>query len=223
VPERRKKITLNHALTFFERLDPIYGDLAQMQFYTAGRVGEVSQLQWANIDLTNKRMLIKHSCIWCATKKTFLELKPFPKNKEALAVYITDEIEKLLRSRLAFKIKGNDYVFHVDGRPLNYGTIQVNYKKAQTRGDLPYSGTHILRHGMATLARKVGGGLDAVIAMTGHKDLKLADHYSKLTNDIHKETSLKVMAHIKKIRESSIENSLTTSNVLNFQDYSNIN
>jgi integrase len=203
VPDRRKKITLDHAITFFEHLEPIYSDLAQMQFYTAGRVGEVSGLQWSNIDLANKRMLIKHSCIWCMTKKTFIELKPFPKNKEARAVYITDEINEVLNSRLAFKQKGNDYVFHIDGRPLNYGTIQVNYKKAQTRGNLPYSGTHILRHGMAVLARRVGGGLDAVIAMTGHKDIKLADHYSKCDEEDQKDVSLKIMQYIRDQKKSN--------------------
>ena len=56
--------------------------------------------------------------------------------------------------------------------------------------------THILRHGMAKLARKVGGGLDAVIAMTGHKDLKLADHYSKLDSEYKKEVSEKIMEYI---------------------------
>lgn len=88
-------------------------------------------------------------------------------------------------------------MFHVGGKPLNYGTIQLNYRKAQRKGKLPYSGTHILRHGMATLARKVGGGLDAVIAMTGHKDIKLADHYSKCDEEDQKDVSLKVMRYIK--------------------------
>ena len=51
---------------------------------------------------------------------------------------------------------------------------------------------------MATLARRVGGmGLDSVIAMTGHKDLKLADHYSKLDGEVQKETSLKIVEHIR--------------------------
>lgn len=81
----------------------------------------------------------------------------------------------------------------MNGRPLNYCTIQVNYKKAIKKADLPYSGTHILRHGMATLARKVGGGLDAVVAMTGHKDYKLADHYSKLDSEYQRELSEKIM------------------------------
>jgi hypothetical protein len=50
---------------------------------------------------------------------------------------------------------------------------------------------------MATLAQKVGGGLDAVIAMTGHKDFKLADHYSKLDSDYQREISEKIMEEIR--------------------------
>lgn len=197
-PDKRKKITLEHALIFFHYLKPLYRNLAKMQFFTAGRVGEVAGLQWSNIDLDNRRLLIKHSCIWDMTHKTFVELKQFPKNKEPRAVYITDEIKEVLKERLAFKAKDCDYVFHVEGSPLNYGTIQLNYREAQRKGKLPYSGTHILRHGMATLARKVGGGLDAVIAMTGHKDIKLADHYSKCDENDQKEISVKIMEYIKK-------------------------
>jgi len=197
VPDKRKKITLEHVLIFFHHLSPVYKELAKVQFFTAGRVGEISGLQWSNIDMHNKRMLIKDSCIWDMTNKTFIELKPFPKNKEARSAYLTDELLEVLKIRHALRIEGCDFVFHVDGRPLNYGTIQINYRKAQKKGKLPYSGTHILRHGMATLARKVGGGLDAVIAMTGHKDIKLADHYSKCDEEDQKDVSLKVMDYIK--------------------------
>jgi integrase len=197
LPDKKKQIDLKHAFIFFEHLRPLYSDLAMMQFYTAGRVGEVSGMQWGNIDFDNKRMLIKHTCIWDQSSKMFSELKPFPKNRESRPVYLTDEILAILKRRSAFRIEGNDFVFHVEGKPLNYGTIQINYRTAQRRGKLPYSGTHILRHGMAKLARKVGGGLDAVIAMTGHKDIKLADHYSKCNEDDQKEFSQKIMRHIK--------------------------
>jgi len=81
--------------------------------------------------------------------------------------------------------------------PLNYCTIQINYRAAQRKSGVPFTGTHILRHGMAKLARKVGGGLDAVLAMTGHKDLKLADHYSKSNEDDQKEFSEKIMKYIR--------------------------
>jgi len=200
LPDKKKSIALDDAFLFFDYLQPLYKELAMMQFYTAGRVGEVSGIQWTNIDLKNRRMLIKHTCIWDMSNKTFIELKPFPKNKEARVCYITDEIMQILKRRESFKIDGNNFVFHVEGMPLNYCTIQINYKGAQRKSGLPYSGTHILRHGMSKLARKVGGGLDAVMAMTGHKDIKLADHYSKCTEDDQKEVSKKIMDHIQKRR-----------------------
>lgn len=148
------------------------------------------------------------------TNKTFIEFKPFPKNKESRPVYITDEILVLLKRRLAFRISGNDFVFHVEGAPLDYGTIQLNYREAQRKGNLPYSGTYILRHGMAKLARKVGGGLDAVIAMTGYKDLKLADHYSTCNEDDQKEFSEKIMDHIRQERVQNQEELQTFENVV---------
>jgi integrase len=169
-----------------------------MQFFTAGRIGEVAGIQWKNVDLKNRRLLIKETCIWDMANKMFIELKPFPKNRETRAVFITDEIMEVLKHREAFKISGNDFVFHVEGHPLNYCTIQINYRGAQRKSGVPYTGTHILRHGMAKLARQVGGGLDAVLAMTGHKDLKLADHYSKCTEDDQKSFSEMIMKHIRK-------------------------
>jgi integrase len=221
-PDKKKQISLEDAYIFFEYLKPLYKQIAMLQFYCAARIGEIAGLQWSNIDLKNRRMLIKHSSIFHPVNKTFLELKAFPKNKEPRPVYITDEILEILKRKKKFQIKGNNFVFHVEGSPLNYGTIQINYREAQRKGKLPYSGTHILRHGMATLARKIGGGLDAVIAMTGHKDIKLADHFSKLTNEVQKETSLKVMDHIKNFKLNQTESFDGDSNVISLRDYSNL-
>lgn len=197
LPDKKKQIELEDAFKFFKYLKGPYNDLAMLQFFTAGRVGEIAGLQWKNIDLHNRRMLIKETCIWDQTNKTFKELKAFPKNREPRAVYITEEIFEILKRRDYDRIKDNDFVFHINGAPLNYGTIQVNYRRGQKDAQIPYTGTHILRHGMAKLARKIGGGLDAVIAMTGHKDLKLADHYSKSNEQDQKEFSERIMKHIR--------------------------
>lgn len=145
-----------------------------------------------------------------------MNLKNFPKNREPRPAYITREIAEILERRAAFRLPGNDFVFHVDGRPLNYGTIQVNYREAQRKSKIPNTGTHILRHGMAKLARKVGGGLDAVVAMTGHKDLKLANHYSKCDEDDQREISEKIMEYI---RLSKLETSHSFGNVVSLHDY----
>ena len=72
--------------------------------------------------MQNRRMLIKHSSIFHPVNKTYLELKPFPKNKESRPVFITDEIMDILKRREVFLIDGNDFFFHVEGAPLNYGT-----------------------------------------------------------------------------------------------------
>lgn len=216
LPDKRKQINLQDALLFFEELKPLYKDLALLQFYCAGRIGEIAGLQWSCVNLNQKRMVIKHTCNWCMTAKTFISLKNFPKNKEPRPVYITREIAEILQRREAFRLPGNDFVFHVNGKPLNYATIQLNYRQAQRKSKIPYSGTHILRHGMAKLARKVGGGLDAVVAMTGHKDLKLANHYSKCDEDDQREISEKIMEFI---RLSKLETSHDCSNVISFVEF----
>ena len=38
-----------------------------------------------------------------------------------------------------------------------------------------------------------------MVAMTGHKDLKLAAHYSKIDGEVQKETSLKILEHINQL------------------------
>ena len=204
-----KQITLDDALKFFNYLKPMYRDLAMVQYFTASRIGEVAGIQIKNIDLDSRRLIIKETCYWDATSKLFVALNPHPKNKEPRVVFITKELEEIIRRRLALKIKGCDFLFHVGGSPLNYGTIQANYREAQRKARLPYSGTHILRHGMAALARKVGGGLDAVIAMTGHKDFKLADHYSKMGEEVQKDVSEKIMQVIRDKQAPSFENVIT--------------
>lgn len=72
---------------------------------------------------------------------------------------------------------------------------------------------------MAKLARSVGGGLDAVIAMTGHKDLKLADHYSKCDEDDQKHFSEKVMEHIRKTIQKDGSTQASFENVISLKGF----
>lgn len=205
-PIKDKAITLDAALQFFEHLKPLYRDLALFQFYTASRIGEVAGLQWLRIDFENRRITVMETCRWDMTTKTFIELNETPKNKEPRPIYMTAELEEILKRQLPFKVKNSDFVFHTEGKPLNYGTIQLNFREGQRKSKVPYRGTHILRHGMAKLARQVGGGLDAVVAMTGHRDYKLADHYSKLDLEYQKEISEKIMIKVRNKKAPQADN-----------------
>lgn len=71
---------------------------------------------------------------------------------------------------------------------------------------------------MAKLARQVGGGMDAVLAMTGHKDLKLADHYSKSTKDNQKNFSEMIMGHIRKELKKGLGDKASFNNVIRLRN-----
>lgn len=212
--KKNLKITVEDAFRFFSALRPLYRDLAMTQFYCAGRIGEIAGIQIKNIDLERRTLTIKETCSWCMTKKTYLGLNPFPKNKEPRIVYLTDELLEIVNRRIHQRWPSCDFLFHVGGKPLNYGTIQVNFRGAQRKTGIKYSGTHCLRHGMATLARQVCGTLDAVKSVTGHKTDKLAAHYSEVAEDFNKETTIKIMEHIKAERQKA--NAQEFENVVQF-------
>lgn len=182
------------AFKLFSALPEVYRDLAMTQFYCAGRIGEVSGIQIINIYFDQR------SHYWTDNNKVFSYLKPFPKNRDTRRVFMHSALKEIVDRRLKMRFPGCDYLFHIEVKPLNYCTIQSNYRMAQVMTGIPFSGAHCLRHGMATLARKVGGmGLDSVVAMTGHKDLKLAAHYSKIDGEVQKDTSLKILDHIQRL------------------------
>ena len=68
------------------------------------------------------------------------------------------------------------------------------------------------------VAGQVGGGLDAVLAMTGHKDLKLADHYSKSTEDDQKNFSEMIMKHIRKELKKNSDEPTDFGNVIRLKN-----
>lgn len=215
IPIKDKGISLDAALKFFQFLKPPYRDLALFQYFTASRISEVAGLQWSRIDFKNRKIVVMETVHWDMKTKMFKKLNPHPKNKTPRFVYMTEDLAEILKRQFANKLEDSDFVFHASGAPLNYCTIQVNYRSAQRMANIPFRGTHILRHGMAKLARQIGGGLDAVIAMTGHKDYKLADHYSKLDEDFQKSLSIDIMNHIRQKSNPSPDQ----ENVISISDF----
>ena len=124
LPLRHKKIPPEEAVKFFYVLPELYRDLVMMQYLVAGRIGEVTGIQIKNIDLENQILTIKETCIWCNASKSFVELKSFPKNKDIRQCHITSLMLGIIKRRLKLKAKGCNFLFHVDGKPLNYCTIQ---------------------------------------------------------------------------------------------------
>ena len=201
-PTLNKKITPEDVFKFIRLMPPLYRDLALFQYFTACRIGEAAGIQIKNIDLEARELVIKDCCVWNKGKK-FHHLKPYPKNKHPRYCHISGLLKEVIERRLAECAPNCDYLFHKDGKPLGYRWIQHAYVKAQKEAGVAQRSTHVLRHGMATLARKLTRSLDATMAMTGHKDMKMADHYSEIGQEVQKETTLKIETHLKQLLNES--------------------
>lgn len=97
------------------------------QFYCAGRIGEIDEIQLKNIYIDQEFILIKDSVVRSDVNKTFSYLKDFPKNRDTRRVYIHPILKEIIERRIKLMSPGCDYLFHIEGKPLNYNTIQSNY------------------------------------------------------------------------------------------------
>ncbi len=191
VPKRKKKMRRHELISFFEELekdDIFWRDLAEVQFYFSGRVQEVAGLQWESVDFVDGIIEIENVAVW-GPQKSFQYIKDCPKNGEDRNVFMTSRLFAILKRRFeerkASKVEdmrtGNkvscDFVFHLDGQPLNYRTIHYRYNKALRNAGLghKFSSTHILRHSMANLVRE-RMGIEHAQAVGGWKTRELVEH-----------------------------------------------
>lgn len=200
----QKKMKPNEIMMFFDALEGIWRDFAMTQFYLAGRVQEVAGLQTTSVNLDERSILIKDVVVWNRNKK-FVELKNVTKNGDIRYVYMNNILENCLLRRLKNLYPDCLYLFHIDGKPLEYRSIQYQYNKALKKcGFYPrLSSTHIMRHSMGTITRMVTGNLDAAQAVTGHKDIRMVQHYASLPSQANKDAVNQVENFFKKLEQVS--------------------
>ncbi len=104
-----------------------------------------------------------------------------PKNGEERVVYMHESLEKLVRS---ITPSNEGCLFHNKNKLLTYSYINNCYARTFKKMGIfdQVSGTHTLRYTAASMIRNLAG-LDAVMAVTGHKDMRMAQHYGKLDVD----------------------------------------
>lgn len=194
----KQKLTAEEFIKFFDALDPFYRDVALVQSRIAGRIGEVAGLQFSSVDFHNRSLLVKDVVVY-GRKKEFIELKSNPKSGDIRSCFITDDLMEVLKRRQVLKHHNNDYVFHINGEPLKYRSVQHSYDYALKKVGLIHktSGTHMIRHFTATLTRLVCGNLDAVQSVTGHKSMKLVEHYGALSSTLQSDSISKVESFLK--------------------------
>ena len=185
VPTRNKKMRPQELIAFFNELPLFWRDFAETQFYLGARVSEVAGLKTDSINLAEKEVRIQYVVVWLRNKKVEY-IKEAPKNNEVSYASMNSRLEEIIRRRM--DQASNDFLFHDEGKPLGYRIIQYQYNKALKRAGLShkYSSTHIMRHSMGTITRRVTGSIDMAQAVTRHKDAKMAQHYADLPSEANK-------------------------------------
>jgi integrase len=180
VPIRHRDCKPEELMRFATLMPTPYKELALLQYHFGSRISEVVGLKWDRVNFNNGLIEIRETARF--KNKQFVGVNPFPKNKSPYTIPMNESMKEILHTLHRLRRTESPFVFHTDGRPINYSTLLSRFRRAQIKAGIEARATHVLRMGRAKSARRLGG-LDAVIAVTNHKDHKMADHYSKLDQE----------------------------------------
>lgn len=160
--------------------------LATVQYYQALRVSEVAALYWEDV-LWNQeiplesRLAVQRSVIFAKKKGESSIIQSGFKNSEAndgmKEQPIFPETYFALRSIADEKKMGP--IFTIDGHHLEYRQIQYAYDQAFEAAELPFRGTHIMRHGGTRFAYNSTRDLEVAKQLLGNTDLQTVTIYAQ--------------------------------------------
>jgi integrase len=204
--KKSKKLKPEELISFFTNLPPFWRDFAESQFYMGARVSEIAGLQKDCIDLKDLEIRIQYVVIWSYKTKKFDYLKECTKNGEISYASMNVRLEEIMRRRLEHSKNG--FMFHDNGDPLSYRQIQYQYNLALKKAGLfdKYSSTHIMRHSMGTITRKVTGSLDMAQSVTRHKDIQVAQQYASLPTEANKKAVSDVYSYLDNLEKAPNQN-----------------
>lgn len=200
----RRVLTIQETNIFLEEAkDTYYYNLFVVALETGMRIGELSGLQWEDIDYKNKIIHVKHSMTYFSKdgKYTF-ELHPTKTNKGMRSIPLTETAIKALKRQYTMKqafpndkepMNGFENLVFVtkNNRPttqfLVTECIEGILKKIHTHyPDLAFEkfSPHCFRHTFATRWLEAQVPLKTVSAILGHSQLQLTtDLYMHVTQD----------------------------------------
>ena len=136
---------------------------------TGLRIGELLGLQWNDLDIAARQMVVRRSIVngVVGTTKNYRE-RQLPLSTAAIAALTTSPRDQLL-------------VFHHDdGTPLTYAMAQYAIERAWMRAGLRPITWHVLRHTFASWLVADGVPLPVVQGLLGHSSIEMTMRYSHL-------------------------------------------
>ena len=149
-----------------------YSLLAEILFWSAGRVTEVSNIKVKNINFREETLILEKS----TTKM----------KKSRTATLHTNTIHKLKNWIIKHKLKEDDYIFFsssnnsktpIGQRHLGYHTIDEYFRKGFDWIGVKGASTHSFRRSMATNLMNSNFTMREIMDITGHKNISTLQEY----------------------------------------------
>ncbi len=184
---KAKDLSEEDFLVFGQRLEKDFGletaALATLQFYQALRVSEAVALRWEDVHFDAKepwksRLAFRQHVLYMRSTNSADTIEPGLKNSgEGKEHPMLPEVHGMLRRMHRAGAKG--LVFVPEGREFfSYHQVRYRYTKTFERLSLPYSSTHVMRHGGTRKTFDETGG-DMAIAAQQLGNKKVVDVYAK--------------------------------------------
>lgn len=190
---RPKDFTEEEFLRFREKLLPlkrgnILFNLATVQYYQALRISEAAAIHWEDIRLdfnnpVSSRIKISKSIFWGRTKannqpKVMNGFKNSRSNQGTKEQPLMPATFEILKSMHQINLHGMAFT-DVGGEILCYKNIKAAYNRAFKLAGLPYTATHVLRHGMTRKVYNDTGDLAIAGQLLGNSTQDSIQVYAK--------------------------------------------
>jgi site-specific recombinase XerD len=152
---------------------------------TGMRVGELLDLQVADIDMTEQKILIYTG----------------EKNSRGRVVYFNDDAKAALADWLAKRNPAKEYLFYSAQKPnLSYVAVHRRFTAYLQKAGLTHKGytIHQLRHTFATELLNAGMRIECLQPLLGHSNLEMTRRYARLSNKSRETEYFRAMATIEK-------------------------
>lgn len=152
-----------------------YGLPTFLDLYTGMRIGEISALQWADIDFERDAILVRHTYqrlpLGQGKHKTQLSLSKAKSTSSQRMIPLAKSVkEKLLNLRK--KQADHLFVFENKGLPIEPRLLTYHFKKITREIGIEDIHFHQLRHTFATRCLEAQENIAVISAILGHHSVK---------------------------------------------------
>jgi integrase len=170
------------------------GPLFEVAVLTGLRRGELCGLRWSDVDLVNRKIVVRHNRVTVdgkiteQTTKTKSGLRTIPMSEAAVGALLMWQLRQGQEAEAAQEAwHGSGYVFTNElGRPLDPALITRLFQRIRRQGEpLPELSFHGLRHCAASLMLASGADIAVVSKLMGRASIAVtSDVYGHLVGTI---------------------------------------